>query len=202
MRIASLFTSVVLVLALLLGSAGQARAQITNPSGPGYTCAPNDKGETVCTGTNNGSGYTCTTKATGEMVCVGNGSTGGGTGGGSTGGGSTGGSTGGSSGPGWLSKMTGWFSGALSNFFASIVAFFKDLLVGMFSALLALFSAIVDAIPVPDFIKTYSMGAILSHAGPDLGYFLNILKIGEGFAIIGAAYAFRLLRKLLTLFQW
>lgn len=70
------------------------------------------------------------------------------------------------------------------------------------AAILSLFALVVAAIPVPDFIKTYSLGTLLSAAGPDVGWFLNTLKIAQGLAIVGSGYAFRLLRKFLTLFQW
>jgi hypothetical protein len=90
----------------------------------------------------------------------------------------------------------------MSSFFGSLMAFLRDLIVGAVAAILSLFALMVSAIPVPDFIKTYSLGTLLSAAGPDVGWFLNTLKIAQGLAIVGSGYAFRLLRKFLTLFQW
>ncbi|TCV97742.1 hypothetical protein EC912_101759 [Luteibacter rhizovicinus] len=207
MRFVSLCTNAVaalifgLVLTVFVPSV--ARADVP-ANGPGYTCAMEPDGVIKCTdGSLGGTGQTCVVdKDTGKQVCTNTGGgTGGGTGGtGGTGGGSSGGGT--STGTGFVSKITGWFSGAMSSFFSGIVALLKDMLVLFFGAVLALFAVIVEAIPVPDFIKTYSMGALLSAAGPDVGYFLNVLRIGQSLSIIGAAYAFRLLRKLLTLFQW
>lgn len=145
----------------------------------------------MCVGDNNGSGYTCTTKPSGELVCVGNGSGGGG--GGSGGGGAAG---------GFVSKITQWSSGAMTSAGHSIVSLIKDAVVWVISRILDLFALIVSAIPVPDFMSQYSLGNLLSLAGPDVGWFMVILRIPECFVVIGSGYAFRLLRKLLTLFQW
>lgn len=201
-----------LVLALAL-TPGQARAQsnstgtppgvtchvdadgvrvcVGDNNGDGYTCHTETNGDRVCSGTNNGDGYTCTTKPTGELECVGNGN---GDGNNNTGGGS--------SGPGFVTKITSWGSGAVSSAGKSFVALIKDGVVWLVSAILGVFAAAIAAIPVPDFIKNYSLGTLLSSAGPDVGWFLNTFKVAQGLTVIGAGYAFRLLRKFLTLFQW
>ncbi|URL60170.1 hypothetical protein IM816_08870 [Luteibacter flocculans] len=218
MRSVSLFTSLVVLVLALLVAPGRAHAQSNSTgtppgvechldehgeqvctgtsNGSGYECHTESNGERVCTGTNNGNGYSCTTKPTGELVCIGNGSGGGNGGSGGNGGGSSGGK------PGFVTKITSWASGAFSSFGSSIVALVKDAVVWFVSAVLGVFAAAVAAIPVPDFVKQYSLGALLSHAGPDVGWFLNMFKVAEGMTVIGAGYAFRLLRKLLTLFQW
>ncbi|WP_369929324.1 hypothetical protein [Xanthomonas sp. NCPPB 2632] len=212
MRSASLFTSLVLLVLLALAMPGQARAQSNSTgtppgvechtddkgvytctglsNGTGYQCVTQANGDRVCTGTNNGTGYTCTTLSTGELSCKGTSSSGG------SGGISS------SSGGGFVSKLTGWASGAMSAGFSSLVALLKDIVVAIISAILSLFALVIAAIPVPDFLKQYSLGALLAAAGPDVGWFLTTLKIAQGLLTIGAGYAFRLLRKFLTLFQW
>jgi hypothetical protein len=60
----------------------------------------------------------------------------------------------------------------------------------------------ISAIPVPDFIANNSMGSLLGQTGPIVGFFMTELNIGQALTLVGAGYAFRLLRKFLTLFQW
>jgi len=206
------FTSalVVLFVGLLCGSVAHAQSNSTGTP-PGVTCGIGEHGETSCkdtngntlytcttaangdrecTGSNNGSGYSCTTLSTGELSCTGS-SVSGGTGGGST-----------ATGGGFVSKLTGWASGAMSSAGNSIVALVKDAVVWIVKAILGLFAAIVAAIPIPDFISQYSLSNLLSFAGPDVGWFLQTFKISEGLTVLGSGYAFRMLRKLITLFQW
>ena len=106
------------------------------------------------------------------------------------------------SGSGWLSKLTGWIANVVHTFFVAIVQVLKDLVTYVFSAVLDLVADAISSISPPAFLTNYSMGAMLGQAGPIVGFFLVQLRIGEGLALVGAGYAFRLLRKFLTLFQW
>jgi hypothetical protein len=103
---------------------------------------------------------------------------------------------------GWLSRITGWFAYAFQVFFAAIAQFFKDLVTYVLAAVLGLVAMAIAAIPVPDWIANNSMGNLLGQAGPVAGFFMAKLQIPAALALIGAGYAFRLLRKFLTLFQW
>ncbi|WP_369929339.1 hypothetical protein [Xanthomonas sp. NCPPB 2632] len=98
--------------------------------------------------------------------------------------------------------MTDWFSQTTSRIWNSVTGFFKDLPAMVVGTFLGLFASLLEAIPIPDFVKSFSLSSILSAAGPQLGYFMTVFKFPEGFAAIGSGYAFRLLRKFLTLFQW
>lgn len=145
-----------------------------------------------------GDGYTCTTQSDGTISCTGTK----GPSGDPASSSSTGGSSSSGSGTGVVSGLTGWFSTTLPNFFRSLVKLIKDIPISILGAVLSLVSTIVDAIPVPDFMKDFSLGQLLGSAGSDVGFFMSALRISDGFVVVGAAYAFRLLRKLLTLFQW
>lgn len=105
-------------------------------------------------------------------------------------------------GTGWLSRMTGWLAYAFNVFFAAIAQFFKDLVTYVLAAVLGVVALAIASIPVPDWIANNSMGNLLGQAGPIAGFFMSKLQIPAALALIGAGYAFRLLRKFLTLFQW
>lgn len=103
---------------------------------------------------------------------------------------------------GWLNDLTNWLSEQLKELWEAIEEFFGDLLVDGVDALLQLVVVIIDAIPVPDFISSVTICALLGSAGPEVAWAFQTFRIGEGLTLIGAGYAFRLLRKFLTLFQW
>lgn len=105
-------------------------------------------------------------------------------------------------GTGWLSKLTGWIANVVHTFFVAIVQLLKDLVTYVLSTILDLIADAISSITPPAFLTNYSMGNLLGQAGPIVGFFLVQLRVGEGLALVGAGYAFRLLRKFLTLFQW
>jgi hypothetical protein len=105
-------------------------------------------------------------------------------------------------GTGWLSRITGWFAYAFNAFFTAIAQFFKDLVIYALAAVLSVVVLAISSIPVPDWIANNSMGSLLGQAGPVAGFFMVKLQIPAALLLIGAGYAFRLLRKFLTLFQW
>lgn len=105
-------------------------------------------------------------------------------------------------GTGWLSRITGWLSYALNTLFAAIAQLAKDLVTYVIGAVLGLVANAIASIQVPSWITNNSMGTLLSQAGPVAGFFMAKLQIPAALGIIGLGYAFRLLRKFLTLFQW
>lgn len=107
-----------------------------------------------------------------------------------------------SHGGGWLDKLTGWFANALHSVFQGLVDLLKDILVFFLMMIFQVVELIVGSISPPAFLKSYSMGGILGNAGPIVGFFISQFQVGTALALIGGAYAFRLLRKFVTLFQW
>lgn len=179
-------------------------------TGPGFTCSMVN-GVNVCTDNqttnSNPGGVNCVTdEASGSRVCY-SPSSGQTTGGGGTGplgtglGGSAGQPTQSSS-SGWLSKLTGWIAYAINAVFTAVIQLLKDLVTFVLAVVLSVVEMAISAIPVPDFIQNYSMGSLLGQTGPVVGFFMTQLNIGPALGLIGAGYAFRLLRKFLTLFQW
>lgn len=171
---------------------------------PGVTCSM-QQGVYVCTdGSTGPSGPVCITEvATGRQVCL---TSGGGT---TTGQGVLAKGLGKIidlpsqvNGTGWLSKMTAWIANVVHTLFVALVQVLKDFVTYILGVILDLVATAIDSISPPAFLTNYSMGALLGQAGPVVGFFLVQLQIGPGLALIGAGYAFRLLRKFLTLFQW
>ncbi len=103
---------------------------------------------------------------------------------------------------GWLNDFTNWLAEQLTKLWEAIETFFTDLLVGLVETVLEAYALIVELIPVPDFLSTYSLCNLLGLAGPEVGYFLQTFRIGEALGLIAAGYTFRLTRKLVTAGQW
>lgn len=208
MRFASLCTSaagfLLAALAVLLLFAPVRSARSETP--PGITCSMIN-GVYVCTdGSLGGSGDTCVTDQVGNRVCTGAG------GQPPSGGGSSGNLGPGwgrvlkpsapAAGTGWLSMLTHWVAYAINVVFAAFVAVLRDLITAVVVLVLALVSAAIDAIGVPDFLAGKSLGSLLGQTGSVAGFFMTQLRIWEGLALVGAGYVFRIIRKLVTLFQW
>lgn len=164
-------------------------------------------GVTVCGdgSTSDGGGSVCITDSDGNQSCL--------NGDGHFGGGGSGvplgkglgvvtGTPSQTTGTGWLSRITGWFSYAFNTLFGAIAAFFKDLVTFAIASVLGIFALAISALPVPSFIANNSLGSLLGQTGSIVGFFMVQLQIPAGLGLIGAGYAFRLLRKFATLFQW
>lgn len=162
-------------------------------------------GVIVCTdGTTGTTGTSCVTvQGSDQQACLTGGTlTTGPTGSLGAGLGSVNGSPAQTTGTGWLSRITGWFAYAFNALFKAIAQFFKDLVTYALAVVLSVVAMAIASIPVPDWIASNSMGNLLGQAGPVAGFFMAKLQIPGGLALIGLGYAFRLLRKFLTLFQW
>lgn len=103
---------------------------------------------------------------------------------------------------GWLDDLTNWLREQLERLFNFLVQLVKDAILWLLEAMLDLGALIIEAIPVPDWMGNYSIAGMLGQAGPTIAWCVTTFRIGEAMTIIGAAYAFRLLRKVLTLGQW
>lgn len=103
---------------------------------------------------------------------------------------------------GWLDDLTDWFREQFERLFSFLIQLVKDAILWLMEAVLELGATILEKVPVPEFLQNLSIAHMLGQAGPTVAWLVTTLKLGEGLALIGAAYAFRLLRKLLTLGQW
>lgn len=173
------------------------------------TNCQNIDGVYVCTdGSTGTTGTNCVTDVSaGTQTCltgqVGSGTlTSGGIGSLGTGLGSVNGLPSQTTGTGWLSRLTGWIAYAFNVLFTAIAQFFKDLVTYALAVVLGVVEMAIAAIPIPDWIMNNSLGSLLGQTGSIVGFFMTQLQIPASLVLIGAGYAFRLLRKFLTLFQW
>ncbi len=103
---------------------------------------------------------------------------------------------------GWLTDITNWFRDAFLALWNAFVLFLHDLIVALIAGVMDAFASLVELIPVPDFMTTYSMNSLLGQAGNTIAWLVGTFRVGECLTIIAAGFAFRLLRKLFTLGQW
>lgn len=102
----------------------------------------------------------------------------------------------------WLTSFTQWITDLIKGLWSDFVNYINDLWIGIASQILSVISSAINAIPVPDFVNTYSIGTILNLLPNDLAYFVSQLYISESLHLIAAGFAFRMTRKALTLFRW
>lgn len=97
------------------------------------------------------------------------------------------------------------FLDSIVNFFVmlfnEITQFFLDILIFFIEAFLNLFALIIEQIPVPDFAQG-GMQSLFSGIDSSILYLLVMSGFFQGMAIYGLGVSFRLLRKIVTLFQW
>lgn len=103
---------------------------------------------------------------------------------------------------GWLSDLTDWLREQIIAFWTAIAEFFTDLVIVALDAVCDFFATVIESIPVPDWLTTYSLDGLLGNAGPTIAWIVGTFKIGEGLGVVALGVAFRLLRKLFTLGQW
>lgn len=101
-----------------------------------------------------------------------------------------------------LRDLTDWLQEQVQAIWDAFVEFIGDTLLNAVEMLLALFATLIEAIPMPEFVSQYGLGALLANLPPGVQWFLVQMKIPQGLAILAAGIAFRLLRKLITLGQW
>lgn len=105
----------------------------------------------------------------------------------------------------WLSaiikvfvRVYEWFKGLFLDF----MEFFLDLPLKILKGALDGVIYVLSAIPVPDFITSYSLGSLFSALPDSIQFFVGAFNLHAVFLIISAGVVFRLTRKALTLGQW
>lgn len=92
---------------------------------------------------------------------------------------------------------------SILDFFAdiwlSLKSFVFDILVSFIDAILSAIAFVIESLPLPDFILSYSLSDFIP---ADVSYFLALSGFGSCLYLIGSAYAFRILRRVVTLGIW
>lgn len=83
--------------------------------------------------------------------------------------------------------------------FDEIVEFFTDLPVLILEGILGAIATVIEVIPMPDFMTSHSIASAIPS---DIGWMLNQAGFPEAMTIVGSAFVFRFLRRVLTLGIW
>lgn len=100
-----------------------------------------------------------------------------------------------------MSELATWLLGLAKKILAALWDFVLDVLIAVLDLFLTAIGAIIQALPLPDFI-TGGLQSMINGVPSEVWFFASHLRLGECFAMFGAAVAFRLARKAATLGQW
>lgn len=98
----------------------------------------------------------------------------------------------------WFGRIFEWFTGLFKDFMEFLLDFPLKILEGFLDGVLYL----LNAIPVPGFLTSYSLQSLFSALPESILYFVSLFGIPQALAILGLGVTFRLTRKALTLGQW
>lgn len=102
----------------------------------------------------------------------------------------------------WLSSITEWIKTLVTNLWNSLIEFLGDFWIDIAEAILNALAGTVESIPSPGFLDSVSLGSLVSAFPPDVLYFVGFLQLPSAFGLISSGVAFRMARKVATLFQW
>jgi hypothetical protein len=100
-----------------------------------------------------------------------------------------------------LAEFTTWLLSLVVKAFAAFFGLLSDVLIAAVDGILSAVVGLLGLIPVPDSMAMGIQG-FFSQLDPSIMYFVVQLQLPAVFAMFGAAYSFRLVRKVVTLFQW
>ncbi|WP_313497381.1 hypothetical protein [Pseudoxanthomonas mexicana] len=103
---------------------------------------------------------------------------------------------------GWLKPAQDWLLQQLQAIWEAIEEVANDVALFFLKHWLAMVLAQWDLIPMPDFLQGYSLCALLQQTGPTVQWALTTFQIPLGLSFIAGGYTFRMIRKIVTLFQW
>jgi len=101
-----------------------------------------------------------------------------------------------------ISAFAQWLLSLVVKGFAAIFDLLGDVLLAAADGFLQAVAAIIAALPAPTFLQSVNLQSLFVSIGPDVLYFLGVFNIGTGITLLGAGFGFRMLRKIVTLFQW
>ncbi|ASL00845.1 phage coat protein [Xanthomonas campestris pv. merremiae] len=103
---------------------------------------------------------------------------------------------------GWFTDLTAWVWRAVKAVWHAFADFIGDLFVMWLEQSLSAILYVLSLLPMPDFMKGQSIGAMLGNAGSTILWFADVFMIGPSLVAVGAAMIFYLLRRVLTLGIW
>lgn len=100
-----------------------------------------------------------------------------------------------------LAEFTAWLVGLIKAAFSALWSFVVDAAIALVELLVGAIVGLISAIPVPSFLAG-GLQSVYGQLDPAIVYLLAASGIPAALAILGTGYAFRLARKVATLFQW
>ena len=102
----------------------------------------------------------------------------------------------------WLQNWWAEFLQTIADYWQNVQDFLLDIPKLIFEGVLGALASVIEALPVPDFVQTNGLAVAVGALGNDIQYLLAVSGFAVGLGILGSGFAFRLLRKAVTLFQW
>lgn len=102
----------------------------------------------------------------------------------------------------WLTSAIAWIWDTLKEAFLSLFDLIYDAALYVFNEMLRWIATAFEVIDPPQWLTDNNMGQLFSGLHPDIVYFVGQLGFASGFVMLGGAITFRMMRKLVTLFQW
>lgn len=100
-----------------------------------------------------------------------------------------------------LQAITQWFFDLVVKVFSALWNFLVDMAIALADLILSALVALLGAIPVPDFLSA-GLNSLFSQLDPGILWLTSAVGVPQALAFYGAAYLFRIARKVVTLFQW
>lgn len=100
-----------------------------------------------------------------------------------------------------MTELANWLLQLVKDILTAAWVFVQDVFIELFDLFLKAVLALITALPAPSFMTT-GLQSTLSAISSDVWFFASHLNISVCFAALAAAVAFRLARKVVTLFQW
>lgn len=97
----------------------------------------------------------------------------------------------------FVDSIIAWMKGL----FTDLVEFITDLPLIILDGLLSALAAVIEVIPMPDFM-TGGLQTVVDSLPSSVLWLMANAGLGAALGIIAAGVAFRMLRKVATLFQW
>lgn len=102
----------------------------------------------------------------------------------------------------WVKEFWDGLNGWFVALWAAVVAFFTDLPLKILDGFLSAVASLVETIPAPSFLPAGGLQTWLNALDPAVLFFLDRSGFDVALAILGAAFVFRMARKIVTLGQW
>uniref|UniRef100_UPI000D3B87A1 hypothetical protein n=1 Tax=unclassified Variovorax TaxID=663243 RepID=UPI000D3B87A1 len=100
-----------------------------------------------------------------------------------------------------LKDFTEWLLKLIAKLFLAVWDFLSDVFISILDQVVSAFVTLIGSIPMPGWL-TAGLGGVFGSMDGGIIWLLSQCGVPAALAVIGGGYAFRMLRKIFTLFQW